>query len=73
MGVCYCAKAEGAYGGAILRDLQKALQRFRDRHGWLERCMQSMSMDMPKALVWKKLRALGACLPTQASAGDGAA
>lgn len=59
------AKAEGAYGGAILRDLQKALQRFQDRHGWLERCMQAMAMNLPKALVWKKLRALRACLPKE--------
>jgi hypothetical protein len=63
------AKAEGAYGGAILRDLQKALQRFQDRHGWLERCMQAMAMNLPKALVWKKLRALRACLPKEKSEG----
>lgn len=64
------AKAEGAYGGAILRDLQNALQRFQDRHGWLERCMQALSMNLPKALVWKKLRALRACLPKETSGGD---
>lgn len=64
------AKAEGAYGGAILRDLQKALQGFQDRHGWLERCMQAMSINLPKALVWKKLRALRACLPKETSGGQ---
>lgn len=64
------AKAEGAYGSAILRDLQKALQRFQDRQGWLERCMQAMSMNLPKALVWKRLRALCACLPKDTGADE---
>jgi hypothetical protein len=51
-------KAETAYGQAIRRDLDKAIQRLQDRHGWLERCMEAMAMDLPKALVWKNLRAL---------------
>lgn len=52
------AKAETAYGLAIRQDLDKALQRLQNRHGWLERCMQAMAMNLPKALVWQKLRAL---------------
>jgi hypothetical protein len=52
------AKAETAYGQAIRRDLDKALQRLKDRHDWLERCMQAMAMNLPKALLWQKLRAL---------------
>jgi hypothetical protein len=56
------AKAEGAYGAAIRRDLQKALDHLRERSGWLERCMLAMGMDMPKALVWKHLRRIGALL-----------
>jgi hypothetical protein len=52
------AKAEGAYGPAILQDLEKALHRLQNRHGWLERCMQVMAMNLPKALVWQRLRAL---------------
>jgi hypothetical protein len=51
-------KAEGAYGDAILRDLDKALDRLKGRHGWLERCMQVMAINLPKALVWQRLRAL---------------
>lgn len=51
-------KAEGAYGGAILHDLDKALDRLQNRHGWLERCMQAMAMNLPKALMWQRLRAL---------------
>lgn len=52
------AKAETAYGQAIRQDLGKAIQRMQERHGWLERCMQAMAMNLPKALVWQKLRSL---------------
>ena len=52
------AKAETAYGQAIRQDLDKTLQRLYNRHGWLERCMQAMAINLPKALVWQKLRAL---------------
>jgi hypothetical protein len=51
-------KAETAYGQAIRQDLDKALQRLQNRHGWLERCMQAMAMNLPKAVVWQQLRAL---------------
>ena len=57
------AKAERAYGGAILRDLDRALDRLRNRQGWLERCMLVMAIDLPKALVWQRLRALRRVLP----------
>jgi Nucleotidyl transferase AbiEii toxin, Type IV TA system len=59
-------KAETAYGPAVGRDLAKAIDRIRTRHGWLERCMQAMAMDMPKALLWQKIRALQRVLPTSA-------
>lgn len=52
------AKAEAAYGQAIRVDLGKAIQRLQDRQGWLERCMQTMAMTMPKALVWQRVRNL---------------
>jgi hypothetical protein len=52
------AKAETAYGQAIRQDIEKALQRLQNRHGWLERCMQTMAMCLPKAVVWQRLRAL---------------
>jgi len=52
------AKAEGAYGQTTLRDLEKAVRRLQERQGWLERCMEVMAMEMPKALLWSKLRAL---------------
>lgn len=51
-------KAETAYGQAIRQDMDKALQRLQNRHDWLERCMQAMAMNLPKAVVWQQLRAL---------------
>ncbi len=52
------AKAEWAYGNAIRRDLEQAVQHLQDQNGRLERCMEVMAMDLPKAKVWKNLRAL---------------
>ena len=52
------AMAQGAYGQAICQDLDKALQRLQTRHDWLERCMHAMAVNLPKALVWQRLRAL---------------
>jgi Nucleotidyl transferase AbiEii toxin, Type IV TA system len=59
-------KAEAAYGPAVGRDLAKAIDSLRHRHGWLERCMQAMAIDLPKALLWQKIRALQRVLPTPA-------
>lgn len=56
-------KAEQAYGPALARDLAKAIERLQDRHGWLERCMQVMAMNMPKAVLWQKVRRLRRLLP----------
>lgn len=52
------AKAEVAYGESIRRDLAWAIDRLQTREGWLERCMSAMAIHMPKALIWKKVRAL---------------
>lgn len=57
------AKAEQAYGQSVLTDLAKAINRLQTRQGWAERCMQVMAMDLPKALLWQKVRALGRVLP----------
>lgn len=56
-------KAAEAYGAAVARDLAKAIDRLQHRQGWLERCMQVMAMDMPKALLWQKIRNLRRVLP----------
>lgn len=52
------AKAGIAYGQTIRTDLEKAINQLQQRQGWLERCMQAMSMTLPKALVWQRLRNL---------------
>ena len=56
------AKSELAYGKSILEDLVKAINRVQTRHGWLERCMQVMTINMPKALLLQRVRALARIL-----------
>ena len=56
-------KATEAYGTTIARDLGKAIDRMQNRQGWLERCMQAMAIEMPKALLWQKIRSLRQVLP----------
>lgn len=55
-------KAEGAYGTAVRRDLQRAIERMHERTGWLERCMRVMGMAGTQAQVWQRIRALGRVL-----------
>jgi hypothetical protein len=52
------SKAQEAYGDAILDELAKAIDRVENRSEWLERCMEAMSMTMPKAVLWKHIRRL---------------
>jgi len=52
------SKAQEAYGNAILDDLAKAIDRVENRSEWLERCMEAMAMNMPKAVLWKHIRRL---------------
>ena len=52
------AKAEGAYGASIRRDLQRAIERMQARTGWLERCMQMMAVAGTQAQLWQRVRAL---------------
>jgi Nucleotidyl transferase AbiEii toxin, Type IV TA system len=56
-------KAEQPYGQAVARDLAKAIDRMESRTGWLERCMQVMAIELPKAVLWQKIRALRRVLP----------
>jgi Nucleotidyl transferase AbiEii toxin, Type IV TA system len=51
-------KATEAYGTTISKDLAKAIDRMQNRQGWLDRCMQAMAMDMPKVVLWQKIRGL---------------
>ena len=52
------AKAEQAYGKAIIRDLDKAISKLLSRSNWLERCMEALTINIPKALLWERIRAL---------------
>jgi len=51
-------KARGAYGEAVARDLERAIERLQNRPDWLERCMLVMAINLPKAVLWSKIRAL---------------
>ena len=57
------AKAQQAYGDSVLRDLSRAIELLNSRKEWLERCMRVMAMNLPKALVWQRIRALRRVLP----------
>jgi hypothetical protein len=59
------AKAEHAYGRSILQDLEKAIDRMQNRDGWLERCMLAMAINLPKAQIWQRIRALRRILPSK--------
>lgn len=53
------AKASGAYGEAIERDLSKAIDALRERPHRLAACMRALQIDtVPQALVWQRTRAL---------------
>jgi len=49
------AKAEEAYGDAIRVDLAKALDRLKERDGWLNRCRVALAIEEPRAQLWQKL------------------
>jgi len=52
-------KAQGAYGASIEADLRQAIQALRERPHRLDHCMQAMRMTtVPKALLWKRIKAL---------------
>ena len=52
------SKAELAYGNAIVRDLDKAIEKLTTRNDWLDRCILAMDIETPKALIWKNLQRL---------------
>lgn len=51
-------KAEQAYGDAIVKDSEKAIEKFRLRPDWLERCMLALGINIPKAVLWQRIRTL---------------
>lgn len=46
-------KAESAYGEAITVDLRKAIDHVLKTEGWLDRCIATMDIIVPQALLWK--------------------
>jgi hypothetical protein len=64
------AKAEQAYGQSICQDLDKAICRLQNRHDWLDRCMRAMAMNIPLAVLWKRVRALRRVLPDKVISSD---
>jgi len=51
-------KARTAYGESIDRDLAKAIDRFARHPDHLDDCMRALQMHIPRALLWKRMRAL---------------
>ncbi|MGB1984695.1 MAG: hypothetical protein ACPHOH_04440, partial [Porticoccaceae bacterium] len=49
------AKAQEAYGEAILRDLSKVIDMLGETNGLLERCMKAMDVSVPRALLWQNI------------------
>ncbi len=49
-------KAADAYGDSIPRDLSRSIDRLRERTGRLEVCMDALSMSMPRAVLWSRIR-----------------
>ena len=64
-GLFYTAvtKAEKPYGKAIVKDLAKAIEKFQQRQDWLEQCMLVMDINIPKAVLWERIRALRRIMP----------
>lgn len=52
------SKAELAYGSAVIADLCKAVEKFRHRKDWLDRCTLALDVRIPKALLWERIRSL---------------
>lgn len=52
-------QASAAYGDAVTKDLAAAIERLRNNPAILDRCMAALSIEIPKALLWQKIRALG--------------
>ena len=51
-------KAQSAYGDDIQRNLGRAIERLREREGWMQRCLDQLQFLLPKALVWERIRTL---------------
>ena len=48
-------KSKAAYGGAILKDLARVIDRLGEENALLERCMKAMDISVPRALLWQNI------------------
>jgi hypothetical protein len=48
-------KSKAAYGEAVLKDLSKVIDRLGEANGLLERCMKTMDVSVPRALLWQNM------------------
>lgn len=55
-------KASAPYGEAVHTDALRAVDRLRTREGWLQRCMDTMAIQLPKAVLVQRLRRLSSQL-----------
>ncbi|MEB3023066.1 MULTISPECIES: nucleotidyl transferase AbiEii/AbiGii toxin family protein [Mycolicibacter] len=56
---CAIAKAETAYGAAIVNDLRNAIEYLRDNPHRLDECMRQLQIyNTPKALLWDRIKRL---------------
>lgn len=51
-------KSEKAYGESIKKDLAKAIRTLAERNGRLEKCMEALKIEIPRAVLWAKIRDL---------------
>ena len=51
-------KAETAYGSSIVQDLKKSLAYLTETPKRLDQCMEAMSIELPKSVLWQKLKKL---------------
>lgn len=51
-------KATAAYGKSIKSDLVHAIERLGKRRGRLDECINALKIDIPKALLWQRIRRL---------------
>jgi hypothetical protein len=55
-------KAVQAYGVFIVTDAAKAQDQLLHKFGWMERCLETMAITAPKAVVWDRVKRLGKAL-----------
>lgn len=52
-------KAHQAYGASVVTDVRKAQEQLAQKFGWMERCLDSMAITVPKAVVWDRVKRFG--------------